>query len=265
MGRGKKLAELLEPAFLARNAVNPGILDRVAQNLDALEVLDPALAARVRAQEPAAITEAYEAIHQYARPFESRRGLRQLREASPALADDLATADHPQVIRAAEALARQEAFIPPDSLTISEGARMSKAKKAASVMGDVARGADNAPDIRRLIGELVGADDVDFTNPEVMRLLPANLQRGVLANDPQAIAFATQKVLSQNSARLPTATPMEGGALIPQGGRGVPVGGPTGSGVLMPESRALSTEVTPQPRLPGPPQRALPAPPEPAN
>jgi hypothetical protein len=139
---------------------------------------------------------------------------------------------------------------------------MSKAKKAASVMGDVARGADNASAVRALLGDLIGADAVDFTNPEVMRLLPLNLQRGVLAGDTQAIAFATQKVLSQNSARLPTATPMEGGALIPQGGRGVPVGGPTGSGVLMPESRALSTEVTPQPRLPGPPQRALPAPPE---
>jgi hypothetical protein len=202
MGRGKKLAELLEPAFLARNAVNPGILDRVAQNLDALEVLDPALAARVRAQEPAAITEAYEAIHQYARPFESRRGLRQLREASPALADDLATADHPQVIRAAEALARQEAFIPPDSLTISEGARMSKAKKAASVLDGVAsvnpaaaaRAGAPVIDMRKLIREL---SDVDLTNPEVLALLPEGLRRGVEAGDPQAIAFATQRILAQ--------------------------------------------------------------------
>jgi hypothetical protein len=258
MSRGKKLAALLT----TRAGTNPHIMGEVAQNLDALEVLNPALAARVRAQEPAAIAEAYESLFRFSKPLESSRGRRQLREVSPALADDLDTADHPQILRAAEALARQEAFIPPDSLTISEGARMSKAKKAASVMGDVARGADKAPDIRRLIGELVGADAVDFTNPEVMRLLPLNLQRGVLAGDTQAIAFATQKVLSQNSARLPTATPMEGGALIPQGGRGVPVGGPTGSGVLMPESRALSTEVTPQPRLPGPPQRALPAPPE---
>ena len=212
MSRGKKLAALLT----TRAGTNPHIMGEVAQNLDALEVLNPALAARVRAQEPAAIAEAYESLFRYSKPLESSRGRRQLREVSPALADDLDTADHPQVIRAAEALARQDAFIPPDSLTISEGARMSKAKKAASVMGDVARGADKAPDIRRLIGELVGADAVDFTNPEVMRLLPANLQRGVLAGDTQAIAFATQHVLRSGNQRGRAAVDALGGAVPPR-------------------------------------------------
>lgn len=212
MGRGKKLAALLT----TRAGTNPHIMGEVAQNLDALEVLNPALAARVRAQEPAAITEAYESLFRYSKPLESSRGRRQLREVSPALADDLDTADHPQILRAAEVLARQDAFIPPDSLTISEGARMSKAKKAASVFGDVARGADKAPDIRRLIGELVGADAVDFTNPEVMRLLPPNLQQGVLAGDSQAIAFATQRVMREGSQRGRAAVDALGGAVPPR-------------------------------------------------
>lgn len=45
--------------------------------------------------------------------------------------------------------------------------------------------------------------------------------------------------------------PSPGGGLIAQGGRGVPVGGPTGSGVAVPQSTALSTQVTPRPALPG--------------
>lgn len=45
--------------------------------------------------------------------------------------------------------------------------------------------------------------------------------------------------------------PSSGGGLIVQGGRGVPVGGPTGSGVVVPQSTALSTQVTPRTALPG--------------
>lgn len=47
------------------------------------------------------------------------------------------------------------------------------------------------------------------------------------------------------------AVPSSGGGLIVQGGRGVPVGGPTGSGVAVPQSTALSTQVTPRAALPG--------------
>lgn len=47
--------------------------------------------------------------------------------------------------------------------------------------------------------------------------------------------------------------------MIPLGNRGpgVPVGGPTGSGTMLPESRALSTAVRPRPALEGPAQRRI--------
>ena len=252
MGKREQLAALLTN----RAGTNPHIMGEVAQNLDALEVLNPTLAARVRNQEPDAIAEAYESLFRYSKPLESSRGRRQLREVSPALADDLDTADHPQIIRAAEALARQDAFIPTDSLTVSEGARMGKFDGIeAGLRGAAGAAPDSADAIRRILAErLAGAVPMDA---DVMRALPPHLQAGAMAGDPELTFEAAQALLRQNSPRLPTATPMEGGALITQGGPGVPVGGPTGSGVLMPESRALSTEVIPQPRLPGPPQPRL--------
>ena len=53
------------------------------------------------------------------------------------------------------------------------------------------------------------------------------------------------------------AFPPESRGLIVQGGPGVPVGGPPGSGVLAPGQRGLSTQVTPRQRIPGPPQRRV--------
>ena len=190
MGRREKLAALLTN----RAGTNPHIMGEVAQNLDALEVLNPTLAARVRAQEPDAIAEAYESLFRYSKPLESSRGRRQLREVSPALADDLDTADHPQIIRAAEALARQDAFIPTDSLTVSEGARMGKFDGIDPLLRGAARAGAPVIDMRKLINEL---SNVDLTNPEVLALLPEGLRRGVEAGDQQAIAFATQRILAQ--------------------------------------------------------------------
>lgn len=55
----------------------------------------------------------------------------------------------------------------------------------------------------------------------------------------------------------PFAFPEQSQGLVPVAGRGVPVGGPTGSGVLVRGPRGLTTEVTPRTRLPGPPQRRI--------
>ena len=101
--------------------------------------------------------------------------------------------------------------------------------------------------------------------PDITRVDP-QLAARLQANEPDAF-FEAYQLLARYDGVIPEATrqmdlPLNddvGTAMTVYGGRGagVPMGGPTGSGVVVPGPTALSTQVTPRQRIPGPPQRKL--------
>jgi hypothetical protein len=111
----------------------------------------------------------------------------------------------------------------------------------------------------RIRAQIAGSlTDIARVDPQ----LAARLQ----ANEPDAFLEAYQ-LLARYDGVIPEATrqmdlPLNddvGTAMTVYGSRGagMPMGGPTGSGVVVPGPTALSTQVTPRQRIPGPPQRKI--------
>lgn len=112
------------------------------------------------------------------------------------------------------------------------------------------------PAVRTALDEIIGAGGGDELIARLAGMTPRPEYSLDIFNNPsvlnQDITDLFPPTASGVSEVMPgAALPSSGGGLIVQGGRGVPVGGPTGSGVTVPSPTSLSTQVTPRTGLPG--------------